>query len=134
MGFDGQSEVNQVRTSTGMFMATPEQRDHPVNKKLHEHARAVTGIPEDSWLEATQILRYEPGQFYRPHTDYFDTSDTPNLNRGGQRLMTLLVWLNDVIEGGETVFPLARPAPVKMPPAKGQAVLFYDADELANVD
>jgi prolyl 4-hydroxylase len=127
--FNGQSEQNQVRTSTGMFMASTEQRANPINVRLHQRAMALMGLGEDSWVEATQILRYEPGQYYRPHTDYFDVHDTPNLNRGGQRLITMLVWLTDVETGGDTAFPLARPRPVSAQPAKGQAVLFYDVDE-----
>lgn len=126
--FNGQSEVNQVRTSTGMFMATAEQRNHPVNRRLHANARAVIGLPDDTWLEATQILHYEPGQFYRPHTDYFDAGDAPNMNRGGQRTMTILTWLTDVDEGGETTFPYARPQPIAADPSLGQSVLFYDVD------
>mmetsp|Transcript_745 Transcript_745/g.2588 ORF Transcript_745/g.2588 Transcript_745/m.2588 type:complete len:309 (-) Transcript_745:38-964(-) len=132
--FNGESELNQVRTSTGMFMASNEQRAHPINVKLHRRAMAIMGLGDDSWIEATQILRYQPGQYYRPHTDYFDQGDTPNLNRGGQRLITMLVWLTDVDEGGDTSFPLARPKAIHAQPAKGQAVLFYDVNEDGSPD
>ncbi|PPD85761.1 hypothetical protein GOBAR_DD17302 [Gossypium barbadense] len=54
--------------------------------------------------ELIQVLRYEKDQFYRPHHDYF--SDTFNLKRGGQRIATMLMYLSDDVEGGETYFPM----------------------------
>ncbi|KAH7672178.1 Procollagen-proline dioxygenase protein [Dioscorea alata] len=54
--------------------------------------------------ELIQVLRYEANQFYKPHHDYF--YDTYNLKRGGQRVATMLMYLSDDVEGGETYFPL----------------------------
>ena len=48
--------------------------------------------------EALQVLRYAPGQHYRPHLDA-----VPGL--ANQRVLTFLIWLNDDFDGGETVFP-----------------------------
>ncbi|PNY06134.1 prolyl 4-hydroxylase subunit alpha-1-like protein, partial [Trifolium pratense] len=83
--------------------------------------------------ELMQVLRYEKNQYYRPHHDYF--SDTFNLKRGGQRIATMLMYLGDNVEGGETHFPsagsdecscggkLTKGLCVK--PIKGNAVLFW---------
>ena len=46
--------------------------------------------------EPLQILRYQPGQEYRPHFDWLDV--------GNRRVMTALIYLNDDYEGGETAF------------------------------
>ncbi|KAJ8441266.1 hypothetical protein Cgig2_013681 [Carnegiea gigantea] len=54
--------------------------------------------------ELIQVLRYERSQFYKPHHDYF--SDEFNVKRGGQRIATMLMYLSDNVEGGETYFPL----------------------------
>jgi len=54
------------------------------------------------------VLRYKPGGEYRPHFDYFPPNQTGSkvhLRRGGQRVATLIVYLNDVEAGGETIFP-----------------------------
>lgn len=63
-----------------------------------------------SWIsengEDIQVLRYEHGQKYDPHYDYF--SDKVNIARGGHRLATVLMYLTDVTNGGETVFPSAE--------------------------
>ena len=47
--------------------------------------------------EPLQILRYEPGQQYRPHFDAYDDTDN-------QRVFTMLVYLNEDYVGGQTVF------------------------------
>ena len=56
--------------------------------------------------EDIQVLRYEPGQKYDPHFDYF--TDKVNIARGGHRIATVLMYLTDVAKGGETVFPSAE--------------------------
>ena len=53
-----------------------------------------------------QILRYEHGQKYEPHFDYFH--DKINQVRGGHRYATVLMYLSTVHKGGETVFPNAK--------------------------
>ena len=56
--------------------------------------------------ESIQVLRYEIGQKYDAHFDYFH--DKKNVKRGGQRIATVLMYLTDVKKGGETVFPNAE--------------------------
>ena len=51
-----------------------------------------------------QILHYENGQKYEPHFDYFH--DEVNLQLGGHRIATVLMYLSNVKKGGETVFPM----------------------------
>ena len=56
--------------------------------------------------EDIQIQRYERGQKYEPHFDYFH--DKINQVRGGHRYATVLMYLSTVHKGGETVFPNAK--------------------------
>ncbi|MQM13920.1 hypothetical protein Taro_046845 [Colocasia esculenta] len=101
--------------------------------------------------EDIQVLRYEHGQKYDPHFDYF--ADKVNIARGGHRIATVLMYLSDVERGGETVFPSAeepprrRGAPAKdeslsecarkgvaVKPRKGDALLFFSLHPDATPD
>ncbi|CAN5892249.1 hypothetical protein BH11PSE1_BH11PSE1_24840 [soil metagenome] len=69
------------------------------------------------------VLHYAPGERYRPHMDYIP--DTPEnarqLDAMGQRVRTLLVYLNDGFEGGATLFPRLGAA---FRPPPGGALIF----------
>lgn len=57
--------------------------------------------------EAVQGQRYLPGQQFKPHHDWFHTSERywpMERKRGGQRSWTAMAYLNNVIEGGSTHF------------------------------
>jgi prolyl 4-hydroxylase len=119
----GSSEVNDARTSQGMFFTRGE---HPVCARLEARIAALTAWPVENG-EGLQVLRYGPGAEYKPHYDYFDPSlaGTPSiLRRGGQRVASLLCYLNTPVRGGGTVFPDAQ---LEVAAVKGNAVFFsYD--------
>jgi prolyl 4-hydroxylase len=66
-----------------------------------ERIANLTGIP-DANAEFLQLLRYEVGQFYRPHHDYIDSGSVKRLQ--GPRILTVFLYLNDVEAGGATHF------------------------------
>lgn len=119
----GDSEVNSARTSEGMFFARGE---HPVCARLEARIAALVNWPLENG-EGLQVLRYQPGAEYKPHYDYFDPaqSGTPViLKRGGQRLATLIAYLNTPSRGGATIFPDVK---LEVAPVRGHAVFFsYD--------
>lgn len=127
----GKGVKSEVRTSSGMFVSSKE-RKLPVVQDIERRIAAFSQIPVENG-ELIQVLRYEVTQQYRPHHDYF--SDTFNLKRGGQRVATMLMYLNDNVEGGETYFPMAGDGEcscggqtvkgVCIKPNKGDAVLFW---------
>ncbi len=59
--------------------------------------------------EPTNFLQYTRGQEYAPHFDFFTEAEEAGfaheLRTIGQRVATVLVYLNDGYEGGETHFP-----------------------------
>jgi prolyl 4-hydroxylase len=71
--------------------------------------------------EPLTLLRYGIGDQYRPHRDYFFPSAPQLAQPGGQRHSTVCVYLNNVQEGGETVFPDKG---VTVQPQRGRAVMF----------
>jgi len=130
----GKNRLDSVRTSNGMFLRRGQDA---VVRRIEGRIALYSNIPVENG-EGIQILRYQDGQQYRPHQDYFH--DTQNVVDGGQRVATMLMYLSDVEEGGETVFPNV-PAPegqgprsecgakgLSVPPRKGDAVLFWSLD------
>lgn len=74
--------------------------------------------------EGIQILRYGVGAQYQSHFDYFPPTDPGSalhLARGGQRVSTLVMYLNDVEAGGATRFPELG---LSVQPHKGAALYF----------
>ena len=119
----GASEVNAARTSDGMFFLPGE---FPVCARFEARIAALLDWPLENG-EGLQILRYGPGAEYKPHYDYFDPAEpgTPTiLKRGGQRVASLVCYLNSPEQGGATVFPEAG---LDVAPIRGNAVFFsYD--------
>lgn len=58
--------------------------------------------------EAMIVLRYIDGEKYEPHWDYLLDKIHSDPAKGGQRFVTVLMYLSTVPEGGETVFPNAE--------------------------
>ncbi|XP_009149614.1 probable prolyl 4-hydroxylase 8 isoform X2 [Brassica rapa] len=98
----GRSKDSRVRTSSGAFLKTGHDE---IVKEIEDKISDFTFIPVENG-ESLQVLHYEVGQKYEPHHDYF--TDEFNVKRGGQRVATVLMYLSEVEEGGETVFPLAK--------------------------
>jgi len=69
-------------------------------------------------FESVQILRYDVSQEFKPHFDYFYK---PNDDVYNDRIATMIVYLNDNYEGGETIFPKVN---LTIKPVKGSAVFF----------
>jgi prolyl 4-hydroxylase len=119
----GGSEVHAARTSDGMFF---ERGERPLIARIEARIAELLCWPV-SQGEGLQILRYRPGAEYRPHFDYFDLQHpgTPRiLERGGQRVGTLVIYLNTPEGGGSTLFPDAG---LEVAPVRGNAVFFsYD--------
>jgi len=119
----GGSEVHAARTSDGMFF---ERGETPLIDRIERRIATLLNWPLDHG-EGLQILRYRPGAQYKPHNDYFDPEQpgTPKIvERGGQRVGTLVMYLNTPQQGGATVFPDAG---LEVAPVRGSAVFFsYD--------
>ena len=77
--------------------------------------------------EAIQGQRYLPGQQFKPHNDWFYTTEKYwklERKRGGQRSWTAMAFLNEVEEGGETHFTEVG---VKIEPKPGVLLVWNNA-------
>jgi prolyl 4-hydroxylase len=118
------------RSSDGMFFRL---REDPFIALMDERLSAIMGLPAEN-SEGLQVLRYGPGAQYPPHFDFLVPSNPASarsIARSGQRVSTLIVYLNDVIEGGETVFPEAGFSVV---PRRGNGLYFEYANSRMAVD
>jgi len=96
----------QMRTNSGAGFSAIES-DLIVQLTCLRISAAI-GLPLIQ-QEPTNVLHYTPGQQYRSHYDFIVPGDeatfADELRRLGQRVCTVLVYLNDDYEGGETDFP-----------------------------
>ena len=78
-------------------------------------------------MELPQVARYTDSQRYVEHYDGVDPHTPAGkafVASGGQRVATVLMYLNDVDDGGGTSF---RRINVEIKPRKGHAVIFFPA-------
>lgn len=119
----GGTEFNEARTSEGTYFFHDAS---PLLQTINRRIAQVTRWPL-SHGEPLQILHYIVGAEYQPHYDYFSPDDagTPSLlTHGGQRVGTLIIYLNTPDAGGATVFPDVG---LEVAPIRGNAVFFaYD--------
>jgi prolyl 4-hydroxylase len=119
----GGEVLNVDRTSDGMFF---ERGETEVVARIEQRIAALLNWPL-VFGEGLQVLRYGPGAQYRPHYDYFDPAEpgTPTiLRRGGQRVGTLVMYLQEPVKGGATTFPDVG---LEVAPKRGTGVFFsYD--------
>lgn len=114
-----------TRTSTSWFCRYP---DVPL---LLAKANQLLNIPLET-MEEPQLVRYRKGQEFSYH---YDEVPRPQLQNGGQRLATLIVYLSDISAGcgGGTMFrdlPSSSKdssKPLTMQPKCGSALLFFPA-------
>ncbi|KAK1323455.1 hypothetical protein QJS10_CPA02g00317 [Acorus calamus] len=131
-----------IRTSSGTFISASEDKTGILANVERKIARA-TMIPR-AHGEAFNVLRYEIGQSYYSHYDAFNPAEYgPQKN---QRIVSFLLYLSDVKEGGETMFPFEnglnmdglydykKCIGLKVKPRQGDGLLFYSAFPNGTID
>lgn len=111
----GQARPDPIRTSEAAMFPWIDETPfiHVLNRRI-----AVASSTSVEQGEPLQVLRYSPGQEYRSHSDALAGVDN-------QRIMTVLVYLNDDFEGGETSFPAAG---LNLRGELGDALIFANVD------
>ncbi|XP_057494602.1 probable prolyl 4-hydroxylase 9 isoform X2 [Actinidia eriantha] len=131
-----------IRTSSGTFISAEEDKTGILEFVERKIARA-TMIPR-SHGEAFNILRYEIGQRYASHYDAFNPAEYGA--QKSQRIASFLLYLSDVKEGGETMFPFENDSNMgigydyikciglKVKPRRGDGLLFYSLFPNGTID
>ncbi|KAL1526578.1 hypothetical protein AB1Y20_015285 [Prymnesium parvum] len=114
--------LDASRTSRSCLLA----RTRPECRAALEKVLALSGaLPEQ--VEDPQVTCYTRGQRYEPHCDGPELHDPQGqsfLQCGGQRLLTVLIYLNAVPRGGRTRFSQLG---VEVAPEQGKAIVFAPA-------
>jgi prolyl 4-hydroxylase len=127
---EGKTEVHVQRTSRGAMLQRGESE---LVARIESRLAALTHWPVQRG-EGLQLLRYDSGNEYRPHYDWFNPAlpgPRQHLERGGQRVATIVMYLSDVEQGGATAFPNVG---LQVQPKKGSAVFFANTDAYGTPD
>ncbi|RUL70977.1 2OG-Fe(II) oxygenase [Dyella choica] len=126
----GKQQLDARRTSEGMFFAINET---PLIQRIEQRIAGMLSIPVDHG-EGLQVLHYLPGQQYEPHYDWFNPDQAgfaAITARGGQRIASLVMYLNTPEAGGGTAFPQVG---LTVTALRGAAVYFaYDTGDEASL-
>lgn len=126
----GADVASMARTSQGMFFRPLE---NALVERIDRRVASLMGMPVENG-ESLQVLRYGPDALSSPHFDFLMPTNIANresIARSGQRVSTLVMYLNDPPAGGETVFPEAG---ITVAPHKGSAVYFEYCNSAGQLD
>lgn len=126
----GDDRIIADRTSEGTYF---QRGENALVQNLERRISELMNWPVECG-EGIQVLHYRAGAEYKSHFDYFpqqDSGSASHLAKGGQRVATLVMYLNDVTEGGETVFPDVG---LSITPKRGSAAYFAYCNSLGQVD
>lgn len=118
------SDDPDFRTSESCNLRLEDRANQMVEAKINR----LTGI-DPTHGETIQGQRYAVGQQFKPHHDFFYTSQPywPEMEKqGGQRTWTAMIFLNAPEAGGQTFFPNAK---VRVTPRAGNLLLWNNLDQ-----
>ena len=115
------SEQPSVRKSESVFL--PRDKD---TAELTSKIARLVGV-EDRTCELIQVVKYRPGDYYKPHQDTCCFETCRGKSDVDKRTKTVIVYLNDDFQGGETCFPNIDTC---IEPKRGRALVFDTYDML----
>ena len=127
----GDQTYNAVRDNSAIEFQLPQM--DVVLEVIRARIAAATRLPVPIY-EPLQVLHYAVGEQFRPHHDFLDP-DAPGfaeqLKLYGQRIATVLVYLNDEYVGGQTIFPKIG---ISYRGNRGDALFFTNVDRSGRGD
>lgn len=127
----GDQTYAEARDNTAIEFQLPEM--DLVLEVLRARISAATRLPVPIF-EPLQVLHYSVGEQFRPHHDFLDPAVpefAEQLRLYGQRIATVLVYLNDDYAGGETLFPKLG---ISFRGRRGDALFFTNVDRFGQPD
>lgn len=121
---NGTKQTHASRTSRGAMI---QRAETPLIGRVEARLAQIADWPVEQ-SEGLQVQQYQPTNEYRPHFDWFDpelAGPRKQMEHGGQRLGTFVLYLSNVESGGGTAFPNIG---LEVVPQKGGAVFFQNTD------
>jgi prolyl 4-hydroxylase len=118
---------HKIRNSKQVWI----EKENLLVKKIYDKLSAKFNIPIEN-AENLQVVNYKPNQYYNEHHDACcdnNNSCRDFVKRGGQRILTILIYLNNEFTDGETYFKNLN---LKIKPPKGSAIIFRPLAEGTN--
>lgn len=126
---DKNGYISAGRSGSNCWLA---HNQSPLTLAVADRISRLVRIPLVN-AESFQVVHYGPGQEYRAHFDAWDGETERGqrcMERGGQRLVTTLLYLNHVEAGGATGFPKLE---LKVHPVPGSLLLFHNCYPATNL-
>ena len=114
-------EIDGYRTALNAWIPN----DDTLSIEIRQLISTEVNVPVEN-MERLSIIKYDTGGEYKEHHDFFHPGQDyydECMSKGGQRIKTALIYLNDGYEGGQTAFPIIG---MTFQPKKGKAV-FWDS-------
>ncbi len=118
--------IDWTANETGLSGELPLDRD-PILAELAARIEELIGFRCTLPNNTFRFRRYALGDFHPPHIDKYVID-------GAFLVATVLVYLTDASEGGETVFPEALPSSVSIQPKAGRVAVWFNHQPNGDVD
>jgi len=119
VGGTDRTDVTNHRTSSTSNL----DMNTPVMSKIKKQISETLGL-ELVKGEALQGQLYEPGQYFKPHNDFFSgPAYDMHCKASGNRTHTLMIYLNEDYKGGGTYFPTLQKT---IEPETGKALWWHN--------
>lgn len=115
-----EGKIKSIRNSSQHWI----NKNDPIIKHIYQKISSMYNIPFEN-AEDMQVVRYLPNQYYNEHHDSCcdDNIKCDDFSKkSGQRILTVLIYLNNEFTDGQTYFPKLK---LKIKPKTGSAIVFY---------
>ncbi|KAH8280049.1 hypothetical protein KR018_002262 [Drosophila ironensis] len=121
---NGEEAPMPTRTADGAWLPhlKATEAEKGLMNRLEQRTVDFTGM-QNTDLKKFQYIKYGFGGLYVPHHDYFNEKTL--YSEYGDRIATILFFLNNVEHGGATAFPKLN---ISVPPIKGSALFWINLD------
>ncbi|KAG1660315.1 Prolyl 4-hydroxylase subunit alpha-2 [Nymphon striatum] len=135
-----EKEMNYLKSVSKDKLIEPKTKSSKDLEEMLTFARTgkMAFLSEDSDFQLqglsdriADVVNYGIGGHYEVHCDYFSFNKRDMSFPGGDRLATMLFYLNDVKAGGYTVFPVLK---IGVQPKKGSALFWYNLKKSGDGD